>query len=304
MRREKSRGIQYLFIGVVIVIACIGTKLWLERRYSEAVKRGVEWIINQEGKLSPRDSVNYLTKIYKVTKDEELAVKLKKEIGRVREKIELEPIQITVIENTRIDWESDVMPVLVELGRLKCRGDNVNQEIGQVKKIIEEREDELFADLPEVEKVIGAYFMKELGLEVPTPLSSPGCGVNINEREDIYCLTHKIIIDSDYYQRHVDPKIYRDEERLLRAVILKHWRDMRETRWLDVVAQSYVALKLMHREMGVGLVKARILGLQNQDGSWGRDDKLSSQKIHATTISILALSDFRNDFKQDKLFCY
>lgn len=296
----------YLFIPVLIVFVFFIIKNTNNWRYQKSAERGIDWVINNEDKIDPIQAVGYLKNIYNVIDNKELKEKIELAIIKSRSRIDDKPMKVQLAQDVKIDWYRDVAPAVDEIKRKKCFGDNVFGETEFLKKILTENKDIFFSgSMTNLSRYIAQYFLNDLGIETSNLFSNPKCDkYDPNSRDDVYCVTHKVIFKSRYYQNYVDSIDFNDEIVFLNKTLSTNINEMKNDSVLDYTAESLVALKLLKQQNdSMVSTKNMIMKLQNNDGSWGHYKIVDSQKVHGTVLSVLALLKFSQTFVQEDIFC-
>lgn len=303
----------------VVIWVILMTCMWVfgGRIYQQIVVwRGINFVLNNADSLVPREQVTYLTTIYKVIKNDFWANKLQTSIVQARTEISEDSTFVDKSKVGKLEWERDVSPVVEEITRNICRNIDMTRQLLELKNVIEQNKQDIFPDnISVVDRYIINYSLGELGISTQELYKQPSLDqldlisdideLNYEEINQLYGLTHSIITASLYYEIYPNSGDETAKE-MLNNALLKTDFELEKDMQLDIFSQIVVSLKLLKEADNTLIKEAQkmIMSRQNKDGSWGRDQVMTSQKIHVTIMAILALSDWGDEFRAGKIFCY
>jgi hypothetical protein len=207
---------------------------------------------------------------------------------------------------------------MIEILQRKCAGWEFETDALALEKIVQHQWTTLFpGGTSESKKVVAAYFMSELGIggvrfydmvvhDVRSAWPPQGGFRSYPYIFGLYGLTHIVLTGSGYYDRYLEPAGFETEIAAFRSALNEFTAVKKLTATeIDVISEILVCLKLLGVETGpeYSLMRQRIAGYQNPDGSWGSGKATDSATIHTTSVATLALMDFAPAFRSGNVFC-
>lgn len=294
-----------ILIGFTAVVSACGEPpaepVPLETR-RDAALAGIDWMAANSEAMPAGWAYPNLSRLQRVTPTGAIAERLERALEANTAGPHHRPLPRDLTDPSLLHVDT-LTPILQELLRRKENGLDWQEEAQAIGALATEKELAFWRSIPLRQRPAVFFFFEEL--EIPNKMEielieeALRQGAAEQSTEDlaenhryIYALTHVALARSRYFQQPVDAT---DLEFMI--PILQEALDQRlEAREfnvfiLDLIGEVMVSLKLLgvpeddrsHR------LHAIIIGLQNPDGSWGRDAGVTPRRIHPTLNAILAL---------------
>lgn len=299
-------------IGCVLVVAFPIFRMYqqksLESRKAQAAQRSIEWILQHKDDVSAYDAVWLLGDLYNVVPDNETAQKILTAIQEIGATIQSKTETNEITERIGPEKEN-LTPVLLDLLRRKCLGEDINTETKKITQELEKMEPS--QDLGQL------YMLKELGIgdqnhynqlvsEFVSVIKKQPNQANPNHLDELLSfITHIVLYQSDYFSQYPDPNMLRQELSILKRSLTGISTSPTVLRNnVDLLAQILFSLKLLRQKPDdtVNALYNGLIAIQNNDGSWS-ETQSKEFTFHNTVMATIALMNFPDKLRGRKVFC-
>ena len=285
-----------------------------------AARKGIEWLIAHRGQYPEDFYFDYLRRYYRITADDALAARLLKITGRSNESALKWTIDDLASDPVCRDWTA-LKSVLLQVYQMKCAGKPYKDRVARIQKAISLYEEEFFPrSMPDNQRIVAAFYLDKLGLHFRDSWKSlagkirkksldPG-PITFDSDDTFtfaYTLTHVVFTKSDYYGRYVAASEYGPEVKAIKRCVHTVLAEGLTDRKLDIASELVAALKLLKQPIDgdARTLSARLIAIQNPDGSWGSEDqaKHPTAITHHTGVAASALIEFTSKPRKKDPWC-
>ena len=287
-----------VFLAIVLIFGAF--VLVFSRRNEDPATKGINWLISHKDEMAPIDAFFYFNTLYKVTDNDSLAARFRQ--IALEKQDQISNVDIASELSKSYKTENDYFPLIQELLIRKCRGEEVNGDIKNLRSVLAKKEKSNDIQLN--------YMLVELGIENKATydkLVQDDLALFKSGNSTTYAdITHIVINESGYFSSYIDPELHSDETDVLNGALsflAASREDLKKN--LDMTSEVLLSLKLLRQKpldasenLYVELAK-----LQNSDGSWEQTGATKESKIHNTVVATLALLNFSQDLRSGEKYC-
>lgn len=276
--------------------------------------RGINWLISNNETIPP--DRNGFIMIHKITADDELANKLFQIIKERKAKRKANRFQVDVEINIQdqkyLNWNNELRPIVVELIRKKCNGQESSEGVARVREIISKHQNKIFNSqtVSGGSLLVASYLLNKIGISIEKIHNKTMTDLKTHQNFSIpyiYSLTHIFFTKSDYLSFYLDPKKYTWEINALNATLEKYadGKVLSDVE-IDMISEVIISMKLLRlpETTNSEIIYKKLINQQNNDGSWGGKDINIGTKTHHTVVATIALSKFPDRLKEENIFCF
>lgn len=285
---------------------------WSSSPEATAATRGATWLISHAENLPQGfPATTLFRRLYRVWPEgQEADIFRQLATGATGQKARQEsPLRL----EQPLGWDA-LFPWIQELRYRRCAGGDIERERESFQQYLVQHERRIVSDLHLSRHLVAAHFFEELGLVLETSYeelrntvldrAKRGIDRAFQNQEfhgtDAFAVVHILLTRSNYFSDPLDPKSFSVETQYLKAILrLLLSRPFNDV-GADLAAEVGMGLKLLGEQEDplVQTLMHRLRTRQNEDGSWGKDSRPSSAKVHHTVSSVLALLPYTSSFRK------
>jgi len=272
----------------------------LRVRHGRAAKGGISWMLEHHAEMPAGWVHPFFSRLERVVRDPTTRA----EIDRTLQEDALSGLHVSLpadFEDPLSLRPGRLTPVLFELKRRKQVGLPYADHQRALAARIARDEAAFWAPVQPLQQAVYLHLLGALGIDTQRTLdqliaesrattaqrSAADLGADL---QFMYTLTHQVLARSSYFRRKVDAEEFEFALPAFRAALAHGLKSQKSEHFFDLSAEVLVCYSLLQLpdEALTRQTRASIVKRQNRDGSWGRGDGVSRNKVHLTFTSVMA----------------